>query len=142
MFRKFSEIDIGEEIGRIERAIPLKEVEEFCACWGSPGPNLFLSPEVARRQGLPNPILPGPLCLVYMFQLLNQWAPGVQIKSLDVVLRQNIFHNVPIRMSGVVTDTSLQDGKGVVQIELKMENLKGERLIGGTAVVTLPANIQ
>jgi len=45
-------------------------------------------------------------------------------------------------MSGVVTDTSLQDGKGVVQIELKMENLKGERLIGGTAVVTLPADIQ
>ena len=134
----FEDVEVGDDIGPVERVVTHDQASEFVRIWGPErGRNRFNDAEVARQEGLPGPIVPGALSMAMMSQLLTDWAPTVTLKTLDVVFRQMVLHNVPLYVKGIVTDKGIVDGEPRLDCDVFMENEEGSRLIIGKATVVV-----
>lgn len=135
----FDNVELGDDIGPIEKVVSDDDVEAFCQLWGNETPNRFTDQEIARKSGLPGPILPGIMSMALMAQLLTSWAGTEALKELDVVFRQPVPHDKVLKISATVTDTSQENGENLVTCDILMTGPEGERYVGGTAVVALPS---
>ncbi len=135
----FEDVELGDEIGPTERVVGDGEVEAFCRLWGNETPNRFTDQELAEKSGLVGPIIPGIMSMALMAQLLTSWAGTEALKDLDLVFRQPVPHNKPLKISATVTDTSQADGVNLVTCDILMTGAEGERYVGGTAMVALPS---
>lgn len=140
MARYFEDVEPGDRLGPLERVATRETVRDFLGIWNvGEVSSFFTSPEFAGRMGLPGPIVPGPLCTVYMAQLLTTWAETAWIRKLDLVFRQPVPQHVTLRVVGVVTDKHEGDGERLVECDLSLETPRGDRLVAGKAVVLLPS---
>ena len=136
----FEEIEIGGEFGPVDKVVSSKDVEEFTRIQNEDrtAPSFFTDADAAHREGLPGKIVPGPICMAFMAQLVVSWSDGGWIRKLDVVFRQTVPHNTPLRVVGVVTDKYEADNKGQVECDVCVESVEGDRLVGGHVIVVLP----
>ena len=135
----FDDVDLGDEVGPIERIVTDDQVIEFTQVWGrEEGPTRFTSPEKARSEGLPEAIVPGAMNIAIMSQLITGWAPGVRLVNLDVVFRSPVLHNRPLTLKGMITDKDVVDGDPRVECDITMENEEGTPHVIGKAIVSLP----
>ncbi len=135
----YEDVEIGEEIGPLEKVITDEQVLLFVQVWGRGNrPSRFTDPEVAKKEGLPGTIVPGAMNMAFLSQLLTDWSPNVTLKKLDVVIRQSVLHNSPYHLKGIVTDKSIVDGESRLEVDVFLESPEGERPVGGKAVITLP----
>ena len=135
----FDDVDLGDEVGPIERIVTDDQVIEFTQVWGrEEGPTRFTSPEKARSEGLPEAIVPGAMNIAIMSQLITGWSPGVRLVNLDVVFRSPVLHNRPITLSGMITDKDVVDGDPRVECDITMVNEEGTPHVIGKAIVSLP----
>ena len=133
------DVNIGDEIGPVQRMVGDDQVKEFQSIWWRrAGPTRFSDPEFARRSGLPGPIVPGPMTTALISQLLTGWSPTVSVKKLDLVFRQVVPHNVSLRVSGVVTNKIEVRAEPIIECDVTMEDEEGSQLVIGNATVTLP----
>ena len=135
----FEDVELGDEIGPLEKVATDEGVVDFCTLWGNPIPNRFTSEEEAAKAKLPGPIVPGVMSMSLMAQLITDWAGPDGLKDLDVVFRQPVPHNNPLIITGTINDTRQEDGENVVQCDVLMTGTEGERYIIGTALVSLPS---
>ena len=133
----YEDVDLGDELGPLERHPTLDTVRTFCEIWGTPGPNRFVDDEVARGLGQPGPIVPGVMSVALMSQLFTQWGPPQILKKIDVVFRQPVLH-APVKVVALVTDKYEDDGENLVECDIHLTNLDGDRLVGGKVVLSLP----
>jgi hypothetical protein len=61
------------------------------------------------------------------------------VKDLDLVFRQPVPHNKPLKISATVTDTRQENGENLVECDILMTGAGGERYVGGTALLSLPS---
>jgi acyl dehydratase len=135
----FEDVEIGDEIGPVERVVTDEQVNEFVRIWGAErGPSRFTDASVARKEGLAGAMVPGALNMALLSQLLTGWSPGVTVKKLDVVFRQIVLHNVPLRLKGVVTDKNVVDGEPQLECDVFIEDQQGTRLVIGRGTVVVP----
>jgi acyl dehydratase len=137
-FPYFEDVELGDEIGPIERVASDDDVLSFCQIWGNDLPNRFTDQAIAERSRLPGPIVPGIMSMALMGQLLTDWAGPEGVKDLDLVFRQPVPHNQPLLISATVTDTRQEDGENLVECDILMTGTQGERYVGGTALLSLP----
>jgi hypothetical protein len=78
------------------------------------------------------------MSMALMGQLLTDWAGPEGVKDLDLVFRQPVPHNQPLRISATVTDTRQEEGENLVECDILMTGTQGERYVGGTALLSLP----
>ncbi len=134
---RFEEVEIGDEIGPVERIVSVAQVTEFTRIWGAEtGVSRFTDGEVARSEGLPGAIVPGAMTIALMSQLLTGWSPGITLRKLDVVFRQMVFHDTLLYIRVAVTDKAEADG-GRLECDVVMEDAEGARLAIGRATVEL-----
>lgn len=138
MPRYFDDVELGDELGPLETMATDASVREFCEVWGNGGANRFTDHEAARKEGLPGAIVPGIMSMAYLSQLLTQWAEAGAIKKLDVVFRQLVPHNVPLRIVGIVTDKTQVQGENLVDVDVYLETGQSDRMVGGKATLSLP----
>lgn len=142
MARYYEEVELGEEIGPQECTATVDSVKEFEAALGrGDRPGYFTDPEVAKRQGLPGVIVPGPMSMTFMMRLLSNWADGGWVRKLDAVFRQPVPQNRLLRVWGVVTDKNQECGENRVECDVYVESEEGDRLVGGQAVILLPIKL-
>ena len=135
----FEDVEIGDDVDPVERLVTDDQVNEFVRIWGAErGPSRFTDGDTARREGLPGPIVPGAMNMALMSQLLTGWSPSVTLRKLDLVFRQVVGHNVPLRLKGSVTDKKIVDGEPRIGCDVLMEDQEGSPLVIGSATVTLP----
>ena len=120
--RYSEEVQIGEQLGPVAKVITPEMVLQFCLSWGSAVPNRFTDDEVARKEGLPNAIV-----------------PGSQLRHLETLFRRPVPHNQPLRLTGTVSAKSVADGSDQVECDVHLLRDDGETLVTGSAVVTLPS---
>jgi hypothetical protein len=72
----------------------------------------------------------------YLAAMIHRWAPDAFIDNIDTVFRAPVLVDEPHRISGVVTD--VDEESGTVEIDLTLNNEKGETRVFGTASVKLP----
>jgi acyl dehydratase len=134
----FEDVELGDEIGPLEKVASDDDVAAFCELWGNPRPNRFTDQALAEKARLPGPIVPGVMSMALMSQLLTDWAGPAAVKDLDLVFRQPVPHNKPLRISATVTDTRQENGENLVKCDILMTGAGGERYVGGTALLSLP----
>ena len=136
----FEDVEIGDEIGPVKRVVTDDQVKEYISLWGvGTDPNRFTDGEVARREGLPGAMVPGAMNSAMMSQLLTGWSPSVILKKLDVVFRQVVLHDTPLRIKGIVTDKEVVMGEPRLECDVFMEDEEGSPLVIGRATVSLPS---
>ena len=69
--RSFSEIEIGDELGPVTRTPTTEMVRRYAQAVDIKELRFFFDPEEARKNGLEQPIVPGPLTAGFMAQLLK-----------------------------------------------------------------------
>ena len=135
----FEDIELGSEIGPLELVATDERVADFCRLWGNPTPNRFTDHVTAEAAGLPGPIVPGVMSMAIMSQALTDWAGPQSLKDLDLVFRQPVPHNQTLLISATITDTRQENGENLVECDVMMTGPAGERYVGGTALIALPA---
>lgn len=134
----FEDVELGDEIGPLEKVASDDDVAAFCQLWGNPMPNRFTDQALAEKARLPGPIVPGVMSMALMAQLLTDWAGPEGVKDLDLVFRQPVPHNKPLKISATITDTRQENGENLVECDILMTGAAGERYVGGTALLSLP----
>ena len=135
----YEDVDLGDELGPLEKHPTLDTVRTFCDLWGNPGPNRFVDQDVAQRLGQPGPIVPGVMSVALMSQLFTQWGRPEILKKIDVVFRQPVLH-APVKIVALVTDKREEQGEHLVECDIHLTNLEGDRLVGGKVILSLPSH--
>ncbi len=135
----YDDVDLGDEVGPVERVVTDEQVIEFTQVWGrEEGPTRFTSREKAQSEGLPEAIVPGAMNIAIMSQLITAWSPTVRLVKLDVVFRSPVLHNRPLTLRGMITDKDIVDGEPQIECDVTMENEEGTPHVIGKATVSLP----
>ncbi len=139
----YDDVDLGDEVGPVERIVSDDQVIEFTQVWGrEEGPTRFTSREKAQSEGLPEAIVPGAMNIAIMSQLITAWSPTVRLVKLDVVFRSPVLHNRPLTLRGMITDKDMVDGEPQIECDVTMENEEGTPHVIGKATVSLPMRIE
>ncbi|MCE2404315.1 MAG: MaoC family dehydratase [Dehalococcoidia bacterium] len=133
--RYYEEIEIGDEIGPVEKYITDEEVEAFCRLWGAPLPNRFTDEESAARVNLSWPIVPGIMSMAIMSQIFTAWE-GAALKHLDVIFRQPVPHDL-VAITAIVTDKREENDEYLAECDVYLSTEENGRLVGGKAVIGL-----
>ncbi len=135
----FDDVDLGDEVGPVERIVTDEQVIEFTQVWGrETGPTRFTSRETAQSEGLPEAIVPGAMNIAIMSQLITGWSPTVRLQKLDVVFRSPVLHNRPLTLRGMITDKDIVEDDPRIECDITMENEEGTPHVIGKATVSLP----
>ena len=135
----FQDVELGDEIGPIERTVTDEEVLQFVAIGGrDPEPSRFTSKAIAQSEGLSEAIIPGAMNIALMSRLVTGWADTVCLKKIDVVFRQTVPHNKPLIFSGIVTNKDESGETTDLGCDITMENIDGVKMVIGNAEFALP----
>ena len=135
----FQDLELGDAIGPLDIEASDAQVSAFCRIWDHEVPSRFTDPELAKKTGLPGPIVPGIMSMAMVARLFTDWAgPGV-LKDLDLIFRQPVPHNKPLGITGTITDTRQENGDNIVECDVLMTGIAGERYVGGKAILTIPS---
>ncbi len=135
------DVEIGDTVTPQVRRVTMEEVKTFWEVLHGPGgfeqPSRFNSVEQAKKEGLHGPAIPGPMIIALISKTLTDWAPGVQLKLLDVILRQVVHQETEFKVYGIVTDKN--EGEQQVEVDIYLEPLEGQPSVRGRAVLRLPS---
>ena len=135
----FEDVEIGDDIGPIKRSVTDEDVIGFVSVREKEiTPSRFTSNEVANSEGMPEAIVPGPMNIALMSQILTDWSDTVCLLKIDVVFRQTVPHNKDLTFSGIVTDKDETGDSTKLECDVVMENSDGVKLVIGTGVIALP----
>jgi acyl dehydratase len=138
--RYYEEIEIGDEIGPVEKYIADEDVEAFCRLWGAPVPNRFTDEDSAALVNLSWPIVPGIMSMAIMSQLFTTWE-GATLKHLDVVFRQPVPHDV-VAITAIVTDKREENDEYLAECDVYLSTEENGRLVGGKAIIELASQVE
>ena len=135
----FEDIELGDEIGPLEKVVADEDVIDFCNLWGPPTPNRFTDADEAAKSKLSGPIVPGIMTMALMAQLFTDWSSEDSLKDLNLVFRQSVPHNKTLIIGATVTDTRQEGEEHLIDCDVVMTGQESERYVIGTATVSLPS---
>jgi acyl dehydratase len=130
----FDQVELGDDLPELHPDVSLARVSRF-AHNAQMRANRFTDHERARAEGLPGAIVPGIMSQGILAAMVHGWAPGCQIEQIDTVFRAPVLADSSPVCRGVVTDTDPE--RRTVQLDLTIENERGETRVMGTATVRL-----
>ena len=132
--KKFEDVEFGEDLAQIDVDVSLDNVKVFAKAAQMMAPR-FIDHEKAREAGLPGAIVPGIMSQGILVGLIHRWAPNAEILNVDTIFRAPLIVDSKPTASGVVTD--IDEETRVIEIDLTLQNEKGETPVVGTAKITL-----
>ena len=132
--KSFQDVEFGEELPAIQPDISLDNVKLFAQS-ALMLASRFTDHEAARKTGLPGAIVPGIMSQGILVALIHRWAPNARILNVDTIFRAPLIVDTKPIASGVVTD--IDDESKVIEIDLLLENEKGETPVVGPARISL-----
>ncbi|HEY7293473.1 MAG TPA: hypothetical protein VH916_00475 [Dehalococcoidia bacterium] len=134
----FDDVHEGDRLPPLEKEFGLINVVKWSGATWTFVP-IFYDRDLARAQGLPDTLIPGPMKLALFSLLLRQWAgPDVRVRGVRAAYRRPDTPNLPLACHGLVTAVRPGAASGEVDLELWIENARGERSVSGAATIELP----
>ena len=128
-----TDLDIGDELPALRLTLTREQVAEYARAANQAGPR-FLSDAGARQDGLPGQIVPGNMSLALFSRVLGT-IEGGRVRRISGTFRGLVRPNVPLVVSGVVTDRQPSDDGDILECDLLLETEEGDRLVAGTGTV-------
>ena len=129
-----ADVEFGEELPAFKPDTSLPNVKRFAVAAGWDGPR-FTDHEYARKEGLPGALVPGIMSQGFLSAMIHNWAPSADVRLVDTVFRAPCVVDESYHINGVVTD--IDEETRVIEIDLTLQNEKGETPVVGTAKITL-----
>lgn len=142
----------GEILHPVEKRVTEDTIERFGAAhrsllgYDAPVPGgRTASPhagaELASGMGLASAVAPGELGLAYLHELLDRRF-GIDFRQggqLEISYRRPIYAGDSLAAQGLATPREGKDGRVNWQVQVWLENSRGEQAITGNALVTVPS---
>ena len=132
--RRFDDVLEGDELPVLEMPLSKGQVRAYARAIDMDFAR-FTDDEGARREGLPGMIAPGNMTLGLLAVVVERWAGRDGLRRLGTTFRGFVLPDRTIRLCGAVTEKDEQ--ARTVELDLWIENEEAERLVIGTATVTL-----
>jgi acyl dehydratase len=132
--RRFDDVLEGDELGPVALFLSKDQVRAYARAVDHYFPR-FTDDEGARREGLPGMITPGNMSMGLLTTLVDGWAGAGRLRRLGTTFRGLVLPDRTIRLCGAVTQKD--DATRTAELDVWMESDEGERLVIGTATVTL-----
>ncbi len=138
MTRCFEDVAATEEITPLAKAPSNIALFRFSAAtWNAH--RIHYDQAYARSEGQPDVVVQGYMFGAYMAQMVQEWAGNqARLRRLTYSNRRPAYAGEALTCRGRVTQTREQDGEGLVDLEVWVENSRGEVCTPGTATVALP----
>ena len=134
----FNDINIGDAIPSMTKpAISHLQLALYAGAGADHNP-IHVDEEAAKAGGLPGIIAHGMLPLGFLGQLLTQWVPQRQLRSLSARFVAMAYPGDVITCSGKITRKREAAGERLVDLDIAVQNQKGENIQLGRATVALP----
>lgn len=133
----FEDINVGDTIPAMTKpAISHLQLALYAGAGADHNP-IHVDDEAAKAGGLPGIIAHGMLPLGFLGQLLTQWVPQRQLRSLSARFIIMAFPGDVITCSGRITGKREAAGERLVDLEIAAQNQAGETIQSGRATVAL-----
>ena len=134
---RFDDIKVGDAIPSIAKpAIGHLQLALYAGAGADHNP-IHVDEAAAKAGGLPGIIAHGMLPLGFLGQLLTQWVPQKQVRSLSARFVAMAFPGDVVTCSGRIAGKREDAGEKLVEVEIVAQNQKGEIIQSGKALVAL-----
>ena len=134
---RFEDLNVGDAIPALTKpAISHLQLALYAGAGADHNP-IHVDEEAAKAGGLPGIIAHGMLPLGFLGQLLTQWVPQRQLRSLSARFIIMAFPGDVITCSGRITGKREAAGEKLVDLEIAAQNQAGETIQSGKATVAL-----
>jgi hydroxyacyl-ACP dehydratase HTD2-like protein with hotdog domain len=135
----FAQVAVGDEITALEIEVSRVQMFFFSAATYNGHRIHYDTTWASGVEGYPDIIIQGPLQVAMMSRTITDWMGGSgQLITYAVQNRGSAFIGDGLRFRGTVTGKRVEDGRGLVDLELRGEKADGTLLMPGTACVSLP----
>ncbi len=132
------DVQVGAEIPSLKRAATTEQLVRYHGAAGDYHP-IHFDYRYARSVGFPDVILQGMLKAGWLSQMITDWAgPKAWVKKFGTQFRQIDVPLDILTCQGKVTKKYIQDDEHLIDLEVWVQNGKGEVTVRGTATVRLP----
>ena len=133
----FEDIKVGDAIPSLTKpAISHLQLALYAGAGADHNP-IHVDQEAAKAGGLPGIIAHGMLPLGFLGQLLTQWVPQRQVRSLSARFVAMAFPGDVVTCSGRIAGKREEAGEKLVDVDIAAQNQKGETIQSGKATVAL-----
>jgi acyl dehydratase len=134
---RFEDIEVGADIPSLTKpAISHLQLALYAGAGADHNP-IHVDEAAAKAGGLPGIIAHGMLPLGFLGQLLTQWVPQRQVRSLSARFVAMAFPGDVVTCSGRIAGKREQAGEKLVDLDIAAQNQKGETIQSGKATVAL-----
>ena len=133
----FEAVRLGEEMAALSKG-PVDRVQlaRYAGACGDFNP-VHVDEVYARSLGMPSVYAPGMLVMGMLGQLLSDWSRGAQLRRFSVRFAKTVWPGDTLSAKGRVMERWGEGGKYFAEVDLWVENQKGELVVRGSAVVQL-----
>lgn len=136
----FEHVTTGDELPPLARVPTALQLFRYSAATGN-AHRIHYEQGYARREGHPDVIVQAHLHGAFLTQLVMSWmGPRARLVSLSWTNRARAVPGDTLTCSGQVVAKRIEDGQGLVDLELVEANQRGEVCAPGRATVALPMN--
>jgi hydroxyacyl-ACP dehydratase HTD2-like protein with hotdog domain len=135
----YADVAVGDDLTPLEVDVSRVQMFFFSAATYN-GHRIHYDTTWAKDvEGYPDIIIQGPLQVALMSRAITDWIGGAgQLVSYSVQNRGSAFIGDGLRFCGTVTGKRIENGRGLVELEVRGEKYDGTLLMPGTACVALP----
>lgn len=135
----WEDIEAGQEIPTFVRQTDIMHWNRYAAV-NDEFVYIHMDSDYAKSIGQPDVFGMGNLRLAYLHNMLRSWVGEVgDIKRLGCQYRALNFRGDVLTSHGLVTRKYTEDGEHLVDLDVWVENQKGENTCPGSATVCLPS---
>jgi len=132
------DVQVGMSLPQLTKG-PLRKIQLVRYAGASRDFNpIHVIEEPARQAGLGGVIAHGMLTMAFVGQMLTDWAGVDRLRRFGVRFSAMVRPADVITCKGAVIDKCAQDGDQLITCEVWAENTRGEKVVQGNAVLSLP----
>ena len=134
----FEDVEVGLELPPLRKTPSNTLLFLYSAITWNPQ-RIHFDKDFTLSEGYKDIVVHGPLRGAFLSQLLTRWIgdEGV-LKKMSYANRDIAYVNEPLACKGTVTRKSIENGQGLVECDIWVENAQGAKLTLGNATVVLP----
>jgi len=136
----FDDVAIGDELPEVVKNSDTKQLVMYAGA-SQDFVAIHYDQNVAQEAGHPKVIIHGALKSAWLGELVTSWIGSTgRLLELDVQYRAIDFPGTSATCFGKVTDTRIEDGVGLVEVEIGLRNSEGATTTPGRALISLPTH--
>ena len=140
--RYIEDVEVGQELPELVKTPTAQQLVKYAGA-SHDFYQIHYNETFAKGNELPGLVVHGALKNAFLGQLVTDWiGEWGTLKKLSCQYRGMDLSGDTITCKGKVANKSTPDSESYVELEIWVENSKGERTTLGAAVVTLPSRNQ